>query len=310
MSGLKVNNNNVIVSKNDSFPWKGFTCGMLCALIAAVWILVTSTGVKNQVLSSYDVIALRYATAGILLLPQFFKDGVNIGRGGWIGIILMSIGAGPVYIFLAMSGMSCTNVCHVGGLLPGTMSMFAAVLSVVFLREQIGLSRVIGLLIIIIAVFVLTGFNPFEIEKDFLTNCLYLLSASFLWAGFTVSMKYWKVKPLHGAALVSVLSAVIYLPIYFLFLTPTVMQASLSEIGLQVLMQGVLAGVIALTLYGKTIELLGASRAAVFFALVPGLATLMAGPILNDWPTLTEWISIFVITIGVLTATGVLKFRK
>lgn len=283
---------------------KGALFGLTCAFIWAGWILITSTATKGRHLSIYDITALRFSVVGLFFLPVVLKRGFHIGRHGWLGILIMSFGAGPPYILLAANGMSCANICQVGGLLPGTMPLFTAILSVIVLRERITLLRVFGLFLIIFGVFVLTGFNPFAFNADFLMYYLSLLAASLAWSCFTVSMRYWKVNPVHAAALVSVISAAIYLPIYFFYLEPTVTQAPLNEILLQLFYQGVMAAIVGLILYSKAVEILGAARGAVFVAMVPVLATLMGIPFMGEWPSFFEWGAILTLTFGVLLATG------
>ena len=50
--------------------------------------------------------------------------------------------------------------------------------------------------------------------------------------------------------------------------------------------------------------LLGASAAGAFIALGPVIATLLAIPVLNEWPSTEDWIGIAVISVGVYLASG------
>lgn len=288
---------------------KGILFGLICAFIWAGWIILTSFGTKNHSLNNYDITALRFTTSGILFLPYLLKKGINIGPRSWLGILIMSLGAGPLYILFATNGMVCTSACHVGGLLPGTMPLFTACLSILILREKIPLKRIFGLLTIILGAFMLTGFNPFTISPQHLSNYSWLLLASISWSSFTIATRYWKVTALHAAALISVFSMLIYDPIYWFFLKPGINEAPLHEILIQTFYQGIIAGSIALICYGKAIEILGASRGAVFVALVPALVALMGIPFLGEWPSLFESLAILVLTFGVVTATGA-KFRR
>ena len=76
------------------------------------------------------------------------------------------------------------------------------------------------------------------------------------------------------------------------------------ELVWQGLYQGVLTGVISLVLFGHAVMLLGASAAGSFIALGPVIATLLAIPILNEWPTPEDWIGIAIISAGVYLASG------
>lgn len=66
--------------------------------------------------------------------------------------------------------------------------------------------------------------------------------------------------------------------------------------------QGVIAGAGTLYTYSKMVSLLGPSRAAVFPALAPGLAALMAWPVLGHVPALAEAIGLLLVMTGLLVA--------
>jgi drug/metabolite transporter (DMT)-like permease len=61
---------------------------------------------------------------------------------------------------------------------------------------------------------------------------------------------------------------------------------------------------VSLVLFGRAVALLGASAAGAFIALGPVIATLLAIPILNEWPTADDWIGIAVINVRVYLASG------
>ena len=78
----------------------------------------------------------------------------------------------------------------------------------------------------------------------------------------------------------------------------------MSDLAFQALYQGVLTAAISLALYGRAIHLLGASNAAAFVALGPIMATLMAIPVLGEWPSRMASAAILIIATGVYMASG------
>ncbi len=66
----------------------------------------------------------------------------------------------------------------------------------------------------------------------------------------------------------------------------------------------VVAATISLALFGRSITLLGASKAAAFVALVPVMAALMAIPALGECPNSLDWLAIGMITAGLYLASG------
>ena len=70
----------------------------------------------------------------------------------------------------------------------------------------------------------------------------------------------------------------------------------------EVLVQGVIAGAGTLYTYSKMVSLLGPSRAAVFPALAPGLAALMAWPVLDHVPGAFEVAGLIFVMAGLIVA--------
>jgi drug/metabolite transporter (DMT)-like permease len=76
------------------------------------------------------------------------------------------------------------------------------------------------------------------------------------------------------------------------------------DLVVQALYQGVLTAAVSLALYGRAIRVLEASNAAVFVALGPIMAALMAIPVLGEWPSRTDWIAIILVATGVYLSSG------
>ena len=126
-------------------------------------------------------------------------------------------------------------------------------------------------------------------------------------ASFTVAMRsagQSGFTPLHAAAVVSVVSAVIYLPVYTLFLPHRIVEAPLGAIVTQTIYQGVLVSIVSLFAYARAVGILGASLGASFASLVPVLAMLTAIPLLGEWPRASDYVGIAAITFGVLLSSG------
>jgi drug/metabolite transporter (DMT)-like permease len=97
-----------------------------------------------------------------------------------------------------------------------------------------------------------------------------------MWAGFSILSKRRSVSPLAATAAVSVLSALIYVPAHFVvFGWHRLLSSPLTMIAIQVLVQGVLSGVVAVIAFAKVVELIGPAKAAIFPAFVPAAALII-----------------------------------
>ena len=101
-----------------------------------------------------------------------------------------------------------------------------------------------------------------------------------------------------------------YVPAYLWFTGgASLMQAAPFVVWTEVLVQGVIAGAGTLYTYSKMVALLGPSRAAVFPALAPGLAALMAWPVLDHVPAPLEALGLCVVMAGLIIAVTTGRVR-
>lgn len=270
------------------------------------WILLTRYGVTTT-LSPYDITALRFACAGVLLAPVVYRFGWGIGAVGlkkWLVIVSC---AGVPYVLIASSGLQFAPAAHAGALIPGTMPLWAALLAMLFLKEKISGVRKLGLMLIPVGIVIFVGAGLTDFATGNWRGHLLFLLAAIFWASFTVAMRsagQSGFTPLQAAAVVSVVSAIVYLPVYALFLPHRIMEAPLAPVVIQTLYQGIFVSIISLFAYARSVSILGASLGASFASLVPVLAMLTAIPLLGEWPSTSDYVGIAAITFGVFLSSG------
>jgi drug/metabolite transporter (DMT)-like permease len=129
------------------------------------------------------------------------------------------------------------------------------------------------------------------------------IAAGTLWAGFGIVLRKHKLDPLLATAVVSFSALITYVPVYLLVTGGArLLAAAPSVLWTEVLVQGLIAGAGTLFTYAKMVSLLGPSRAAVFPALAPGLAALLAWPVLDHVPSAAEAAGLTVAMVGLLLA--------
>lgn len=270
------------------------------------WILLTRYGVTTT-LSPYDICALRFACAGILLAPVIYRQGWGICKVGLAKWLVIVSCAGVPYVLIASSGLQFAPAAHAGALVPGTMPLWAALLAMFFLKEKIAGVRKFGLMLIPFGIFILVGAGLTDFASGNWRGHLLFLAAAMTWASFTVAMRFAGQSgftPLQAAAVVSVVSALVFLPVYALLLPHRIMEAPLAVIVSQTIFQGVLVSIVSLFAYARAVSILGASLGSSFASLVPVLAMLTAIPLLGEWPQPSDYIGIAAITFGVFLSSG------
>lgn len=265
-------------------PLRGY---LYAALIVAIWsgfILVSRAGGISP-LTSWDVIAIRYATAAAVLLPfWWFRRRVALRNRRLLA--LAGLG-GLGYGVLAFASFKLAPAAHAAVLLPG-LQPFAVTLAAWWLLAQApDRARRIALLVIAagvacLAVDVLRG-HAAALQGDLL-----MLGASACWACYSVLLRRWQVTPWDATLGVTLLTAVLYLPVYLLALPHQIALASWSDIAAQAVYQGIVATIVQMLLYVRTVALIGPTRLGLWMALVPALAGVAAVPLLGE--SLSAWV--------------------
>jgi drug/metabolite transporter (DMT)-like permease len=281
---------------------RGAIYGLAAVCIWAGFIVASRLGVRTS-LTPWDVAAIRFAVAG-LLLPYAWRKGLALEHLGWLGVAAIVAGCGAPMVLLVNAGLLFAPAAHAGALFPGVIPLMVAMLAAAILKETFTPQKNIGLVLIVMgAVGIVAGAGGTIGTAQNIGDALFL-AAGLAWAGYTVAMRRARLDGLHAAAIAAIGSLVLYLPGYALIAGTRVFKAPLADIALQAVVQGVLTAIVALLLYGRMVGLLGATRGAAFVALTPAMTALLAIPILDEWPAAVDWTAIALISLGVNAVSG------
>jgi drug/metabolite transporter (DMT)-like permease len=283
-----------------------YTRGALYGLAAVgIWagnIVVAGLGLRSS-LTPWDISAIRFGVAGLLLVPYLLREGLASDRLGWIGLVALVLGGAPT-VLLANSGLLFAPAAHAGALFPGVMPLMVAILAAVILKEAFTPQKRVGFALIVTGVVgIVWGTGGIIGSRQNIGHLLFLGSA-LAWACYTVAMRRARLDGLHAAAISAVGSLLLYLPPYVFVARASLFEASLGAITLQALVQGLLTAIVSYLLYGRAVGILGASSGAAFAALCPAMTALMAIPILGEWPSAIDWMAIVLISIGVYVVSS------
>lgn len=286
---------------------RGALYGLAAVSIWSGWIVIARLGLRTT-LTPWDIAALRFGVAGVLMLPYLFIKGLAIERLGWGGLAAIVIGGGAP-VLLANSGLLFAPAADAGALFPGVMPLMVAILAAAILGETFNTAKIIGFALILPGVIAVVWGRGASLGMQSLGHALFLCSG-LAWACYTVAMRGARLDGLHAAAIAAVGALILYLPLYLVFAGHSLAEAPWQDIALQATVQGLLTAIVSLLLYGRAVSILGASSGAAFAALCPAMTALLGIPILGEWPSLTEWIAIFLISIGVyIVSAGPLPSR-
>ena len=281
--------------------------GLIAAFFAiCIWagfILVSRYGGKG-ILTEWDVTALRFGVGSLIAL--FFLPRVTLPP--YKVILLFSAFGGIGYSVVVYAGFRMAPAAHAAVLLPGALPFSTAVIAWLWLRHKPSPAQRIALLLVFIGIALTaadTLLHGAHLTGMQMVGDLLFLSGSTSWAVFTLLLRRHPVPPLTAAVTTTLGSAVLYLPVWWLFLPSTLSHAPVSEIAIQAVYQGILVVFVAMLLYTFAVRSLGAQTVTLLMAVVPGVAALAAVPILGEQVSLFTLAGLGAVTMGaVLGARG------
>ncbi|MCX6205887.1 MAG: DMT family transporter [Bacteroidetes bacterium] len=285
--------------------------GICLAVIATmVWAgnFVISKGV-SQLIGPISLAFFRWLLATIIIIPiawssyqkekQYIKENFR-------------------YLFwVSLSGIALFNTCiYVSGhfttainmALIGTTSspIFATIFAILFLKEKISFTRLLGMIICIIGILVLLSKGSFEklLSLHFGVGDLWILAAGFCFAVYSVLVrkKPSSISSLHFLMLIFSMGAIMLFPFFLIetwYLPKPQFTAPL--IG-SILYLGFGTSVIAFLCWNIALQKLGTSRTVLFGNLTPIFSTMEAVLILGEKMSSVHVLSGLLVISGLVIA--------
>ena len=101
-------------------------------------------------LTPADFVFLRYATAGVLMVPWLLAHGpAQLGGVGWGRGVILALFAGPLFIALGVGGYVFAPLAHGAVIQPATITIATMVVAWLVLGEAMPRHRIGGIAIIV-----------------------------------------------------------------------------------------------------------------------------------------------------------------
>lgn len=255
--------------------------------------------------SAYDLVFLRFALAGPMLLPVFFRAGVRDCAGlGWRRGLLLALISGAPMTLLMNVGVSLAPAAHGAALGPGTVTAVGVIYGAILAGALPPLLTRWGLGLVVAGLASIALAGTASGSMLIVLGDLCFIGTGLLWGFYPVLLHRWRLNAILGAAICAVLSLA-YVPIYFALLQPRLLQVDVGLLAAMAIYQGVLNSIVGLWLWGVGVRVLGAKGTQLFPPLIPVIGTLAAIPILAEWPGPLQALGIAFIVGGLaLSAYG------
>ncbi len=209
----------------------------------------------------------RWLTVFVILFPFFFSEILKkrnqFNKEFWKLFFLGSMGCGVCGAFPFIAGMSTTMANM--GIIYTSSPIFIIILSVMFFKDKINLSRIIGLLLCLVGVLTIISKGKLEVLLNFkfTSGDIWMVGAAIGWAIYSIYLLNWKsnFSLMARFTLIAFLGAISLLPFYIfeeVYYFNTIFN---SKFIFWVLFAAISPGIIAFTLYTRVQKYVGASLA-------------------------------------------------
>lgn len=256
-------------------------------------------------LTPFDVAALRFMVAGLLVLP--FAKAWWPENLPWYAICLISLcGPGAIYTLYMYFGLSWASAAYGGVFANGSIPIFAVLLGFWLRNKLPKRDQLFAIAIIVLGCGLLGWRGMIGGGQNVALGILLFLSASYILAVYIFCLDFWKVTPKQALLLVNLPNAVFFLPIWYFLLPSGIEETEWDTILFQAAFQGLGPGYLAVICFTLAALFLGSTMTAVLSAMVPVTAAILAIPVLGEIPNTIEWAGIVVATVGL----GIMVLRR
>lgn len=284
------------ISSKSLMP--GLIYGFIALTILSGSLVMLRLGVTTS-LSPFDLAALRFGTASLVLSGVIWRRGWALDKLGVKGVVALIICNGAPYIMVLSYGFEFAPASDAGAINPGLMAAAVGILGWLILGEKMRKSTILGIVAVLFgtALFV----DVLSIRQASFGHLIFAITGG-MWASYVIIVRKAKVPALHATAIVAVGSALSYLPVYFLLFGGKILTAPPSDIAIQAIYQGLLTGGLAVFAFTKSTEYLGASAGAALTALIPVITLVISSLVLGELLTSTKIIASTLVGCGVFLA--------
>lgn len=255
----------------------------------------------------------RWLTVFLILFPFYFNEIIkkknDLKKETFKLFLLGLTGCAICGAFPFIAGMSTTMANM--GIIYTSSPIFIIFLSVLFFKDKINISRIIGLIICIVGVIIIIskGELSYLINLKFTSGDLWMLGAAIGWAVYSIFLINWssKFSLMARFTLIALFGSICLFPFYLIEQIYFIKTVFSKYFLFWVLFAAISPGIIAFTLYTKAQKYLGASLTG-FTLYIFAIYSAIYGIILFDEALLGfHYYGSILVFIGVYLARKVVK---
>ena len=255
--------------------------------------------------------AFRFLIAGVIFLPILLWQGkpiIAIIKQNWrvhLAMALTGVVGFNLFFFMGMKHTTPLN----GALIMATTPLVAALISRIFIKENLDTAHKIGTIISFVGILILLLAGSRKLGH-INQGDLYMMGSCISLAFYgVIGKKYQKNStPIVTAGVTTIIGALIFGAIAFSSETfPQISSAPVSAL-LSLLFMGVFGSVLAYIFWNYSFKHIGVANTTLFFHFVP-VFTVLVSLLFHQTVTLIQLGAGVIVMLGVLVATKVIKLK-
>lgn len=258
----------------------------------------------------------RWLLATLIIFPfayKYFRKEWRVVRSSWNYLFwaaLTGIALFNTFVYIGARYTSAINLALIG---TTSSPIIAVILARIFLKEQIGARKIIGITLCVVGILYLLCQGNFRnlLTLQFTEGDLWVLLAGLSFAIYNtmVRRKPSGISALNFLFVLFALGTLMLLP-FFIYETATSPAIHWDvPIVTSILYLGIAASVISFLVWNMAIGKLGAGRTALFGNLIPIFSSLEAFFILNESFTWVHAVSMILVFVGIIIANWGGEYR-
>ncbi|WP_421988933.1 DMT family transporter [Roseococcus sp.] len=259
----------------------GLLLGSIASVIWGGHAVVARLALVGQGFEVLDILFCRYIPASLLLLPLVWRDRAAMRHLGWRRILALFCCAGAGNLILFAMALRFAPATHGATIAPMISPVAGALLAWWLLGERPTAGRAAALGVMLAGVLII-GWDGLGAHPGAWRGDLMLVGAGITWSVFTILIRHWQVPAIPATAAVTMVSAPFVLPLFLYYRAEAFFALPTELVIWMIIAQGVLLGGVAMLLFARSVEMLGATRASTLSVIVPVAGLILSAVVLAE----------------------------
>lgn len=273
----------------------GVFAAFLWVAITAVQFVMARFSLASTLMPA-DIATARFVGAAIVFLPVLRM--VSFRNLTWLRACGLAILTGLPYPLIINWGLVFAPAAHAAALGPASIVVFTFLITWLQTREPVPNIRKLAIATIIVGLGFFIAKSGVSSPEVLIGDALFVTSG-LMFSFYAIYVGRWQINPV-GVTVAVVYLSCLFLPVLWLAETTSIGSAAFSQIALQMLIHGALAGAAAVVLYNFMIGSFGAQTASLFGPLIPISTTVLGAVVLGEVPSTVQIFGITIIFVGMI----------